>query len=356
VLRIPLDVVTVPPSARTSVVTPTASRPGAAKKPGRKKRSAATKVAKKPIGVVVPVTAEPELTALSLGGGQDSTELLYRLIFDPEFRARYAPRRLLVVFADTMDEHTDTYHHLNYLGRLCAASGIELVRLSPEKGFHGTGSWAKGLTEFYRASRTIGSKCFKKSCTDNLKIKPIYRYLADRLARDYGFARHGQWFGKQPLIEFAKKFGRIRVLIGFAAGEEKRVADASKLPVWMRHTVERSFPLIDLKLDRAACIAAMHARGLPVPPPSLCQRCPYKSEIELLWTAHHLPEVYADWVVLEAAKLEKFAEKGRDNFGVFGRRTLPMVLADAKQKYAHLTSVELDEYRMSHGHCVGSAY
>ncbi len=316
----------------------------------------AAKKPKGPVAVVVPEAAEPELTVLSLGGGQDSTELLYRLVFDDGFRARYAPRKLVVVFADTMDEHAETYAHLDYLQDMCRKFGIEMVRLTPDKGYHGSGSWARGLVEFYRASRTVGSKCFKKSCTDNLKIKPIYRYLADRLAREYGFAREGQWRGKQPLVEFAKRFGRVRVLIGFAKGEEGRVADAASLPAWLRHTVARVFPLIELGLDRAACVAAMQSRGLPVPPPSLCQRCPYKSEIELLWTARALPAVYADWVELEAAKLAKFAHKGKDNYGVFGRRPLPVVLADAEVKYAHMTPQEIEAHRMSHGHCVASAY
>jgi glutaredoxin len=224
-----------------------------------------------------------------------------------------------------------------------------LVHLHPSLGFHGDGDWALGLAGFYRASRTVGSKCFRKSCTDNLKIKPIYRYLADRLARDYGLPVGGRWRTKQPLVEFAQQYGRVRVLIGFAKGEETRVSGDDALPPWMRHTVSRVFPLIELGLDRAACVESMRARGLPVPPPSLCQRCPYKSEIELLWTYIHLPAVYADWVELEAAKLEKFAHKGKDNFGVFGRRTLPEVLADATRKYGHMTNEEIEQYRMSHG-------
>lgn len=306
--------------------------------------------------VTVAPAAEPEVTVLSLGGGQDSTELLYALVFDDDFRARFAPRKLVVVFSDTMDEHEETYRHLDYLEVMCRSFGIEMVRLTPDKGFHGDGDWALGLAGFYRVSQTVGSKCFKKSCTDNLKIKPIYRFLAEWLAAQYGLARSGAWYGKQPFVEFAKRFGRVRVLIGFAKGEEKRVAADDALPVWMRHTIERRFPLIELGMDRAACVASMQARGLPVPPPSLCQRCPYKSEIELLWTARHLPAVYADWVELEAAKMKKFAHKGKDNFGVFGRRTLPVVLADAERKYAHMTAAQIEDHRMSHGHCVGSAY
>jgi hypothetical protein len=42
-------------------------------------------------------------------------------------------------------------------------------------GLHG-GKW-QGYRQFLRATSTCGSKAFRKTCTDNLKIKPIYRFL-----------------------------------------------------------------------------------------------------------------------------------------------------------------------------------
>lgn len=41
------------------------------------------------------------LTVLSMGLGQDSTAILFKIVFDAEFRARYAPEKLLVLFSDT---------------------------------------------------------------------------------------------------------------------------------------------------------------------------------------------------------------------------------------------------------------
>ena len=239
----------------------------AVRKPAARKRKPAVVRRARPLPVV-PEAAEPEVTVLSLGGGQDSTEILYRLIFDPAFRARYAPKRLVVVFSDTVDEHDETYTHLDYLDGLCAEHGVEMHRLTPDMGFHGTGYWALGLVGFQRKSRTVGSKCFRKSCTDNLKIKPIYRWLSAWLARVFGFPTAGPvWKTKEPLVEYAKRFGRVRMLIGFAKGEEKRVAADATLRPWMRLAVARVFPLVELGLDRAACVASMTARGLPVPPP-----------------------------------------------------------------------------------------
>ena len=49
------------------------------------------------------------LTVLSMGLGQDSTTILFKIVFDAEFRARYAPEKLLVLFSDTGNEHPFTY-------------------------------------------------------------------------------------------------------------------------------------------------------------------------------------------------------------------------------------------------------
>lgn len=42
--------------------------------------------------------------------------------------------------------------------------------------------------------------------------------------------------------------------------------------------------------------------------------------------------MYDLWVQLETNKLKKFAHKGESNYGVFGRTTLPEVLAKARKK------------------------
>lgn len=56
---------------------------------------------------------EQTLTLLSFGAGQDSTAILLKLIHDADFRTKYAPQDLIVVFSDTGDEHDETYAHLD---------------------------------------------------------------------------------------------------------------------------------------------------------------------------------------------------------------------------------------------------
>jgi len=363
-----------------------------------------------------PSLSQSELTILSFGGGQDSTTLLYKLALDPLFRARYAPRKLLVIMSDTGDEHEATYAHVTYIKGFCQLHKIEFVHLTADMGYHAE-SW-QSLRGFYRAKGTIGSRAYVKSCTDQLKLQPIYRYINNYLSDRYGFTRSSK--NKKAFGEFAEKYGKITMMIGIAAGEESRCAstpevelinfnqrlatishmlkagltlpaktkDARKMvkefekkvrvlspaddfikqakkitttlfpmsPIWRRESVQVVYPLIPLGLDRKGCQEYMAETGLPVPPPSNCVICPFLGEIELLWLSRFMPEDLEEWIELEHAKILKHADKGDRNLGVWGKKLLPEVLAEVHAKYDHMTDEEVQEYKFSHGHCVMSQY
>ena len=300
------------------------------------------------------------LTVLSYGAGQDSTALLCLLIHDPEFRAKYAPERtrlgtrahLLVVFSDTGNEHPATYAQVTRAKGMCAEHGIPFFHLEPGDQYH-SDLWSS-LTGFYRAKNACGSKAFPKTCTDNLKIQPIYRWLNEWCADRTGKPADR----KGGLYSWAARHGRIRVLIGIAAGEEKRAGGEGKNkgPLWMQRNIKREYPLIPLGLDRAGCQRLIAEHGYHVPPPSNCMLCPFVNERELLLLARAYPDAFAEWVEIEANKLRANAHKGEKNLGVFGRRSLPEVLEAAEKKFGHMTTAELEEYRFSHGHCVKSSY
>jgi 3'-phosphoadenosine 5'-phosphosulfate sulfotransferase (PAPS reductase)/FAD synthetase len=297
---------------------------------------------------------DPRLTVLSLGGGQDSTDLLYRYADDQLFRARFAPRDFLVLMIDTGDEHPHTYRHIGYVREFCAEQRIKFHFVQPQDGCHSE-AW-HDLRSFYRRTRTCGSKRFPKSCTDNLKIRPFYTFLNRWVARTYGFCPlpYGRYRGRAALVTFAGYYGKIRVLIGIAKGEEKRRAAAG--PEWMERAVERRYPLVELGVDRQGCQESIRASGRPIPYPSNCMLCPWMSKIELLWLAEHYPEDFAAWVEIEREKLKANSHMATRNCTVWGEQPLIQVLADARQEYGHLSPAELDRHKFSHGHCVQSRY
>lgn len=315
-----------------------------------------------------------ELTILSHGLGQDSAALTELLLRDPAFRARHAPGRLIVVTSDTGFEHpeTDAYRR-EYVEPRFRAAGIPYFFLRTTDGYH-TGAWQGGLVGQWEAHHTIGAASFPPSCSDSLKIAPLWKFVEAYVEREYGFPA-GR---KRGLRAFARAYGKIGCIIGFARGEEHRVAHVDAqltlLPEaqkpaerngWMREVVDRRYPLIDdVHWNRADVQAYLRSIGAPVPAPSNCMYCPYKSPAELLWTERRYPEAMERWKALEAAKLAHWSGEAK-NHGVLGwdaRAGRPLTLDDglarARAAYAALSDEqldrELDEIRMTHGHRVAS--
>lgn len=290
------------------------------------------------------------LTVLSFGGGQDSTAILLMCLHNKYFRDLYAPGKLLVVMADTGDEHLETYRHVEEVQRLCALHEVEFVLVQPTMGFHPR-TWPSLRAQMER-NNTIMSKAFRKSCTDNLKIKPIYNYVEHWLKEEYGYTGTR----RKALYSYAREFGPLRVLIGIAKGEESRVSGPLSGPLWMQRCISRVYPLIQLGMDRQACQEEIALFDFPVPPPSNCILCPWMSEIELLWLHRFQPHDFAYWVKREQAKMARPLKAGLRNLGVWGNYTLEQVLARAQEKYGDWTDARLQEYKMSHGHCVKSKH
>ena len=292
-----------------------------------------------------------QLTVLSHGIGQDSMGVLARILHDDDFRKKYIVGNLIVVSADTKNEHDHTNDYTRYLKKILFDNDISFFHLSPEK--YANGNWKKGLVEFYRRKGGVGSKAFPKQCTDNLKIRPIYRFLEEYVHRKFQTKQYGR---KKAFYEYFHQYGQIRVLLGIAAGEERRVSEETGIK-WFDTCIERVYPLIEEGMDRKACQEVIARYGYKVPYPSNCKLCPFMSLQELLYLYRYYPEDYQILVSLEATKLEKYKNKGKKNLGVWGtEKTVPEMLEVALEKYGHWTREELEEYKFSHGHCNMSKY
>jgi hypothetical protein len=232
---------------------------------------------------------------------------------------------------------------------------IEFHLLTKDKGYH-TPAWPS-LREFYNRTNTVGSKCFPKTCTDKLKIQPIYKFLSEWVGKKYGLKTNGKYRGKQPLVEHAEQIGKIDMLIGIASDEaKKRIGGADHGAKWMQLSINRRYPLVDWGWDRAACQAYLKSIDETIPLPSNCLLCPFMNLTELLWLFTFYPDSYHDWVRIEKNKIDANTHKGDKNYGVFGKMLLPEALSQAKEKHGHMTKAELQEHKMSHGHCVASKY
>ena len=298
------------------------------------------------------------LTILSFGGGQDSTAILYKIVNDPEFKQKYVDGGLIVLMADTMNEHDETYQHVFMMEKYCDMHGIFFKLIRPSDGYH-TGDWTGGLIGFYEKGDRVGSKCFPKSCTDKLKIQPLYKWVDEYLHHKYGYGKRNKKgnLNKTAIREFTEYNGKINVLLGIARDEEKRASTNEESPMaWMRDCINKVYPLIEEGMNRQDCQDYITSIGMEIPLPSNCILCPFMSEQELLYLHRVMPEWFDKWVELEARKIEKNQHKGDQNMGVWGNKLLPEKLEEAKEKFGHMSIYDLREYKMSHGHCVKSKY
>lgn len=232
-----------------------------------------------------------------------------------------------------------------------------------------------------------------KSCTDNLKIKPAYRYLEDFIRDLYGYQARGY----RVFYQYFYQWGKLETWIGFAKGEESRMAAPAEtlqlscerpedewvgeeggsvaqggqlsliaggkgpdkksiVPVWRQKTVFHRYPLIELGWDRAKCQEMIASYEQPVPFPSNCMMCPFQNEPEIVYLYRTKPDVFARWCEREAAKLKKNATR-EVNYGVKGNGlTLERYLEKALKKYGDWTIEQLADYKFTHGHCVKSRY
>ncbi|WP_418181294.1 hypothetical protein ACNSOL_12365 (plasmid) [Aliarcobacter lanthieri] len=301
-----------------------------------------------------------QLTVLSFGGGQDSTTILLKLIFDKHFRIKYAPNNLLVLFADTGNEHPFTYEYIErVIEPLCIKHNIEFVKITNDMGFHSR-TWKTLTYQWKLNTPTIGSMAYPKSCTHNLKLNPQYNYLGDKLSKLFKIPKGN----KKEYEYYAKQNGRIRFLIGIAKNEEKRVngywyinfnykkikgkiktikgieyfisdeqyyeisyissnkyinIQNKKIEInfqydvvydafWKEKALITEYPLIDIGYDRTACQEYINSLGIEIPYPSNCMFCPFSSgsHMEILWLYMNMPERFYEWVELEEKKLEYF--------------------------------------------------
>lgn len=279
----------------------------------------------------------------------------------------YVRGKLIVVFSDTGNEHPHTYEHLEYIRNLCIKHKIEFYVLKRSQ-YHPR-TW-KTLDHQYKTNKNIMSMMFPRTCTDNLKIKPIYNFLDHYVgSKYYQYKSRKAPKGKRFIKRFAEDHGKIRVIIGIAAGEERRIKKATiarqtdmfkewqdPTPKWFRDSIERIYPLVNEGVDRSDIHEKTESMGFDLPFPSNCLKCPFISKVEMLWLYRFYPNVFWDWVNDEKIKINRWANKAKRNLGVKGEKLLEEILIEAIKEFGHMTDEELTEYKMSHGHCVMSAY
>lgn len=204
---------------------------------------------------------------LSLGAGVQSTTLLLMAL-----HGEFTERPDCAIFADTGWEPAAIYEHLRWLKGEARVGGIPVYRVSVGNLKQDLLNAVQGRRRrvanppFYVRNRDEAGEyatpdrggMLWRSCTKEYKIGPIRRKIRALAEAVVGCSRLPagcveQWFG-----------------ISFDEWRRVRKSDVA-------YIVNR-YPLVDLRLTRADCIAWLKRHGYRVPPKSACLGCPYHSD------------------------------------------------------------------------------
>ena len=225
--------------------------------------------------------------AISYGGGVQSTALLV-------LAARREIDYRTAIFANVGDdaEHPATLAYVRDVAAAYAESnGIDLRVIRKRRR---DGSDDSLMARIDRGTITVpipmrmgtSGAPGNRACTAEFKVRPIASELK----------RMG-----------ATKADPAVVALGISLDEFHRMRSESGIP----H--ERlAYPLVERRMDRAACVALIEREGLPVPPKSSCFFCPFHDKQAWRRLLRESPDLFRAAVAIERRMNERRAAFGKD--------------------------------------------
>lgn len=257
--------------------------------------------------------------AVSYGLGLDSTAMLVGL-------ADRGIRPDIITFADVGSEKPETYAYLPVIDAWLESVGfppVTVCRYEPVRATYRT------LHDNCEQKSMLPSPAYGgKSCSMKFKVDVQHNHLKGYPAAGKRPA-HGGW---APAQEAWDAGGKVLRAIGYDAGKKdsrrgarlaskKAAREPGAVPSKYEVLYEYWYPLQDWGWDRAESAAAIRRAGLPVPVKSACWMCPVSKPEELVWLAHHHPDLFARALRMEDAarpsfkKTEGFWRKTRKRDG-----------------------------------------
>jgi hypothetical protein len=218
----------------------------------------------------------PALRILSLGGGRQSSTLLY-LALEGDL-----PRPDAAIFADTKREPYAVQVHLDYLRRLV---GDQFPLLTVSAGDIRADALDSGrrfasMPLHVKLPNGEGGQLLRQ-CTAQYKLRPI----CAEIRRLLGVAP-----GKRVPRDV-----RVEQWIGFSLDEVSRVKPSRY--AW----IDNAYPLIDRRMRVEDCVRWCVAHRYPVAPKSACLECPYHDDAYWRGLRAGSPEEWADVIAFDAA-------------------------------------------------------
>lgn len=184
------------------------------------------------------------------------------------------PKPDLAVIADTGREYSPVWDYLRDVVRPALKRvGVELHVAGHDMATVDLWSGKAGDTLIIPAFTDKSGQRSKlpKYCSQEWKTRVVHRF-----ARQHGITDADQW-------------------IGFSTDEMERMRVYREGQPW-----QHVYPLVDLKMNRGDCMAAIERMGWPSPPRSACWMCPFRSDDEWRLMIDESPEDFEKAKQLEA--------------------------------------------------------
>ena len=234
------------------------------------------------------------LKVISLGAGvQSSTMFLMSCIGEIE-------KADVAIFADTGNEPEDVYKHLDFLSAFGSRYGIPVETVSKGnllddfmKFVDGDAKRASMIPLMTKNPDTgANGGLLGRHCTFDYKVMPIRRRTKEIL-KSRGMKEAEMW-------------------IGISTDESQRMKESQVKFITHR------WPLIDMRMSRAGCLAWYTDKDFPTPPRSACFFCPFHSQAEWKRIKHQQPllidkAIEIDWKIRRFGKVrfENYLHKDR---------------------------------------------
>jgi len=276
------------------------------------------------------------LRAISYGGGVQSTALLVLAAQNKIDKSMGGPVNV-ALFGNTGDdsEHPKTLKYVREVAIPWAKeNGIEVIELLTKKNGEET-------TIFQEITKPNSKRMLipvygdinmplQRSCTVDFKIKTVGRWLK---------------------ANGATKKDPAQVAIGISVDEIQRAGRGKE-----EFAQQRVYPLLDLGLDRIACMKVIKDAGLPVPPKSSCYFCPFHRPLVWQELRRDEPELFNQAQQLEDHMNARQKAAGRNPVYLtkFQTRLSDAITSAGDTLFNIMDNGEIDpndEHGCDSGHC-----
>ena len=213
------------------------------------------------------------INIVSYGGGANSTALLVGL------HQNRIPVDL-ILFADTSGEHPHTYAYLDIMDRWLKDHGMPQI------------------TRVYKTTKDGGRLTLEEECLKSGTL-PSIAYGFKRCSLKHKIGPQEKFCNNYPPCRKVWNSGKKVVkFIGYDAGEHYR-SDKVLLRDLADPKYSKWYPLMEWGWDRAACVRAIEAAGLPQPGKSSCFFCPSMKAEEIIDLRERYPDLFRRALALE---------------------------------------------------------